>query len=234
LSCATPAGTSTDDPTGQSGEPDLPDPAGGGSAEEDTPLADKLDRLDPDVATDPGAAGPRNASTHRPLVVLIGLGLLLLVALPRLLHVMRRRRRWHTGDAIAGWAQVLDDAIDIGHVWRPADSPRAAAAALAQRHSLDADARAALSRLAIAAERTRYARDGVADTTGLYDDATAVRTALHGRASRAVRWRAWLLPPSTLRWTASAIGTFVADVLDGFDNAWSSVRHLGRSRPSQV
>jgi hypothetical protein len=144
--------------------------------------------------------------------------------------VLRRSRRWRSGDALAGWEQVRDDASDIGHAWRPADSPRAAAAALAQRHGLDADARAALSRIALAAERTRYARDGQADTDGLYDDATAVRAALHAGAGRAARVRAWLLPPSTLRWTASALGTFVADVLDGFDNAWSSLRRLGRPR----
>jgi hypothetical protein len=37
------------------------------------------------------------------------------------------------------------------------------------------------------------------------------------------------LPTSTLRWASSALGTFVADVLDGFDNAWSALPRL-RSR----
>jgi hypothetical protein len=66
----------------------------------------------------------------------------------------------------------------------------------------------------------------------LHDDAAVVRSALHAGVSRQVRWRAWLLPPSTLRWTASTLGTFVADALDGFDNAWSSLRGLGRPRPT--
>jgi hypothetical protein len=157
-----------------------------------------------------------------------------LIVLPRLLHVLRRRRRWYGGGALAGWAQVQDDAVDIGYQWRPADSPRAAAAALAQRHALDAPARDALGRLALAAERARYApaastRAGVVDTSELYDAAGVVRTALLSGVSRTTRWRAWLLPTSTLRWASSALGTFVADVLDGFDNAWSALPRL-RSR----
>ena len=211
-------------------QPDLPDKSAAGDSGEESDLEKKLNRLDPDVGTDPGAAGARVQSSHRSLAVLVLLVLAFVIALPRLLHVLRRRRRWRTGDALAGWEQVRDDATDIGHQWRPADSPRAAATALAQRHALDVDARKALWRLALAAERTRYARDGAVDTTGLYDDATDVRNALHAGVSRSVRWRAWLVPPSTLRWTASTLGTFVADVLDGFDNAWSSVRRLGRAR----
>ncbi|MDT7572455.1 MAG: hypothetical protein QOE05_2629 [Actinomycetota bacterium] len=211
-------------------EPDLPAKGPDGEAGGSDPLGDKLDRLDPDVVTDPGAAGARVQSSHRSLALLGLLAVALLIVLPRLLHLLRRRRRWRTGGALAGWEQVRDDATDIGHVWRPADSPRAAATALAQRHSLDADARTALWRLALATERTRYAREGAVDTTGLYDDAAAVRSALHSGVSRSVRWRAWLVPPSTLHWTASTLGTFVADVLDGFDNAWSSLRRLGRAR----
>jgi hypothetical protein len=164
------------------------------------------------------------------LTLLISLLVVIAAVLPRLLHLVRRRRRWHTGDALAGWEQVRDDATDIGHVWRPADSPRAAAAALAQRHALEGEARDALGRIALAAERTRYARESSLDSTGLYADATTVRDALHAGVSRSARWRAWALPPSTLRWAASALGTKVADLLDGFDNAWSSVRHLGRPR----
>ncbi|MDT7538955.1 MAG: hypothetical protein QOI82_2540 [Actinomycetota bacterium] len=229
---ALPAGAATGDNSGALGGPDVAPKGDPSAAQDDTPLGKKLDRLDPAVApSDPGAAGARVHSSHRSLGLLVGLALLVLIAMPRLLHLLRRRRRWHTGGAVAGWQQVQDDALDIGHRWRPADSPRAAATALAQRHSLDTATRTALFRLALAAERTRYSRDGAADTTGLYDDAALVRSALHSGVSRQVRWRAWLLPPSTLRWTASTLGTFVADVLDGFDNAWSSMRHLGRPQP---
>jgi transglutaminase-like putative cysteine protease len=229
---ATPADANADG-AGQGGQPDLPEPDAGVTGE-DTPVLAPRDRPDLDVGVDPGAAGARTHSTRRSIALVLAIAVTVLVILPRLLHVVRRRRRWRTGGALAGWAQVQDDAIDIGHQWRPADSPRAAAAALAQRHALGADARAALGRLALAAERTRYARDKAADTEGLYDDATVVRSALRSRGSRLGRWRTWLLPPSTLRWAASTLGTFVADVLDGIDNVWSSVRHLGRTRPHEV
>jgi hypothetical protein len=226
---AIPAGTAGDTPGAIEG-PDLPDKTTAGDTGEQSALEKKLDRLDSALGEDPGAAGPTKASRGRSLGLLVAIAVVVLLALPRLLHVLRRRRRWRTGGALAGWQQVQDDAIDIGHRWRPADSPRAAATALAQRHSLDADARTALWRLTLAAERTRYARDGAADTTGLNDDAAMVRAALHSGVSRPVRARAWLLPPSTLHWAASTLGTFVADVLDGFDNAWSSLRRLGRPR----
>jgi transglutaminase-like putative cysteine protease len=225
---ALPAGTAPNDGTGQTEAPQLPDRGGLGNIGAETPLGAKLDRLDPDT---PNSLAPTTTTTHhrRQSIVLVLMGLLLaLLVLPRLLHVLRRRRRWRPGGALAGWAQVYDDAVDIGHLWRPADSPRAAAAALAQRHALDASARESLGRIALAAERTRYARDGAVDTAGLYGDAALVRSALRGAVSRSVRWRAWLLPRSTLRWAASKTGTFVADVLDGFDNTWSALRQLGR------
>ncbi|MCU1674716.1 MAG: hypothetical protein JWN77_2829, partial [Frankiales bacterium] len=44
------------------------------------------------------------------------------------------------------------------------------------------------------------------------------------------RWRARLLPPSTLRWASSAMGTFVADALDRFDDGWAAVRRRLRVR----
>jgi hypothetical protein len=105
---------------------------------------------------------------------------------------------------------------------------------VAQRYALDAPARAALNRLALAAERTRYARDGAVDATGLHDDAAVVRAALRSAASRPVRWRSWLLPRSTLRWASSRLGTFVADALDGFDRAWSALPRLRFGRAREV
>jgi transglutaminase-like putative cysteine protease len=228
---AVPAGTVAGDQPGALEGPDLPERGAAGDTTGDSPLDLKRDRLDPDNPTNPTSTdGASGHSTRRSLALLVGLLVVIALVLPRLLHLLRRRRRWHTGDALAGWDQVRDDATDIGHLWRPADSPRAAAAALAQRHALDAEARDALGRLALAAERTRYARESAVDTTGLYADAVTVRTALHAGVTRAVRWRAWALPPSTLRWAASAVGTKVADLLDGFDNLWSTVRHLGRPR----
>jgi hypothetical protein len=54
-------------------------------------------------------------------------------------------------------------------------------------------------------------------------DAATVRTALHASAGRAVRWRALVLPASTLRWASSGVGTAIADLLDRFDDSWAAV-----------
>lgn len=228
---ALPAGAGVAGVGGTAGGPDLPDPAGGDAAGQNSALQGKLGRIDaePSSSSAPASQAARRTDSTPIAPIVLAVAAVLLV-LPRLLHVLRRRRRWRTRGAPAGWQQVYEDAIDVGHVWRPADSPRAAASALAQRHAFDARTREALGRIALAVERSRYSRDGSVDTTGLYDDAAVVRAALRAGVSRVARWRAWLLPPSTLRWAASTLGTFVADVLDGFDNAWSSLRHLGRPR----
>jgi transglutaminase-like putative cysteine protease len=231
---ATPAGANDPGNGGDFGGPDLPAPGTGPVAGADTPLLEKLNRLDNESPVGTPVAAP--AQHHRTVSIgLVVLAVLVLaLVLPRLLHALRRRRRWRSGGALAGWEQVHDDAIDIGYLWRPADSPRAAAAALAQRYALDAAARAALGQLALVTERTRYARDGAVDTSGLHDDAALVRGALRAAVSRPVRWRAWLLPTSTLRWASSRLGTFVADVLDAFDNAWSALPRLGSRRTREV
>ncbi|MBK5308065.1 MAG: transglutaminase domain-containing protein [Frankiaceae bacterium] len=228
-------GSSTSGPEPGLGGPDLPDFAPGSDEESTSALQEKLDRLDnasPAIAEDETVAAPDRG--RGPLVAIGLVALALATALPRVLHVLRRRRRWQVGGAPAGWAQVHDDAVDVGHVWRPADSPRAAAAALAQRRELDGTARAALGRIAVAAERVRYSRDGSADTAGLHDDAAVVRAALRASAGRATRVRSWLLPTSTLRWASSRLGTFVADVLDGFDNGWSALRRMVTRRPREA
>ena len=55
----------------------------------------------------------------------------------------------------------------------------------------------ALTRIARAAERARYARDP-ADSASLRADTEQVRRVLAGHATRRVRWQARLLPPSAL------------------------------------
>jgi transglutaminase-like putative cysteine protease len=222
-------------PAPGAGGPDLP-PLGPATPDDaQSALLDKLDRLDNAPVVLPEDQTATAPGRGRGSLVALGLtALAIAIVLPRVLHVLRRRRRWRLGGALAGWAQIHDDAVDIGHVWRPADSPRAAAAALSQRHALDGTTRAALGRIAVAAERTRYSREGNADTSGLYDDAALVRAALRAAASRPTRWRSWLLPTSTLRWASSRAGTFVADVLDAFDNAWSAVRRAGSRRTREA
>jgi transglutaminase-like putative cysteine protease len=147
-----------------------------------------------------------------------------LLGVPSLLAAVRRRRRWHSPAALAGWASVTDDAVDVGHRWRPADSPRAAAAHLVGVRHLPDDAAEALARLAAGAERARYARTAPpADTTALRADASTVRAALLAGATPRERWLARLLPFSTVRSTSTRLGTAAADVLDRFDAIISAV-----------
>lgn len=147
-----------------------------------------------------------------------------LLGVPALLAAVRRRRRWRAPDAFTAWASVGDDAVDVGHKWRPADSPRAAAAHLAGARHLPDDAAEALTRLAAGAERARYARTAVpADASALRLDAALVRAGLLAGATSRERWLARLLPASTVQSTSSRLGTAVADGLDRFDVLVSSV-----------
>lgn len=185
----------------------------------------KLDRLDPDTGLPVETVQPAEDTASLPSLWLVGLiAALLLAVLPALLHSLRGRRRWtaHPGPIVA-WQQLHDDATDVGHTWRPADSPRAAAADLAAARALDPPTRAALERLALATERARYARDPGAQE-GLRADAAQVRAALLAGAGPRARWQARLLPRSTLRWAAAATGSFVADVLDRSDELWAGLR----------
>jgi hypothetical protein len=216
--------------------PGSPEAPGAEPAPSRAPQSTAVDRLDEKLARDNGAPAPATpktaagAASHRTWIALGVVALAAVLLLPRLLYLLRRRQRWRTGDPLAGWAQVCEDATDLGHLWRPSDSPRAAAAALSQRYELDATARSALTRLATAAERARYARNGAGNVDGLAGDAAVVRAAVAAAVGRKTRWRAWLLPVSTLGWAASVSGTLVADGLDRVDTLWSSVRRVLRIR----
>ena len=174
-----------------------------------------------------GSGQTQRGRTTTGLAVAALLGIVLL--LPRGLHLARRRRRWRSPGPLVAWAQLRDDAVDLGHRWRPADTPRVAAAGLAEAFALDAPAQAALDRVTAAVEQARYARDG-GDPVGLAADTATVRSGLRGSVRRTVRWRAWLLPVSTLRWASAAVGTAVANALDRLDGAWGAV--LRRLRPA--
>ena len=214
-----PTADNSDDPLGPEA-----DDAGAQGTDTDA-VDDKLDRLDPDTGLPVDTEEPVEDTASLPSLWLVGLiAALVLAVLPALLHALRGRRRWaaQPGPLVA-WQQLHDDATDVGHAWRPADSPRAAASDLATARALDPPARAALERLALATERARYARDP-GDQEGLRADAALVRAALLAGARPRVRWQARLMPRSTLRWAASTTGTFVADVLDRSDELWAGVR----------
>jgi len=189
------------------------------------------------LARDTGAAPvaePVQAESEVPVRgLLVGAGLLLLLALPALVHALRRRSRWRAPDAGVAWAQLRDDAVDVGHGWSDAESPRQAAARLAAQRHLEPGAREALDRLARDVERARYARPGSTGTSGsLSADSAHVRSGLRSSARPARRLRAVLLPASTVRWLASGAGSACADVLDALDRGLAAVGRRVRRRPA--
>ena len=177
---------------------------------------------DPDTLLRPPSAGGTpltDASRHLGRWALGTLAVLLLLVTPWAVTGLRRRSRLRRLDPLVAWAQVADDVADVGGAWRRTDSPGAAAARLSVL--VDATGRAALERLATAAELVRYAPPGRASSAGLAEDTVAVRRSLHASASRGVRWRATVLPPSTVRWLNHVLSERVADVLDLTDRVLS-------------
>ncbi|HWG92867.1 MAG TPA: DUF3488 and transglutaminase-like domain-containing protein [Mycobacteriales bacterium] len=217
---------------------EVPEPAASSPAA--TPDATAPQPTAPAAPVDPEAAGGDDAAGALPGWLsprrLLGAAVLaILLAGPALVAAARRRRRWREPGPQAAWAQVVEDAGDVGHRWNPADSPLAAAARLVEARGLGPDASAALTGIAADLERERYARPGstpAADADRLRDAAAAVRAALLAGAPARTRWTARLLPASSLRWAADAGGQRVADVLDRVDGlvgaATARVRALGR------
>lgn len=208
------------------------EPSAGPSA---SASADPRGILDPETGDPAALDDPATSSGGPSLPSLPVLLLLLAVAVsgvPAVAGVLRRRHRRSLVGPLPAWAQVHDDATDIGHLWRPADSPRAAARRLAAERALPADAVAALTRLAVATERVRFARPDAAvpESRSHAADVAVVHHALLAGASPGTRWRARLMPPATVRWLSHVIGERIADVLDGFDDAVTAVTRRLRPR----
>ena len=191
--------------------------------------ADLEGRLAPSERQDrfaaPLAGGPTDGDGPGLGGLLAAGAALLLLAVPALVHAARRRRRWQRPSPAAAWAQLRDDAVDAGHPWQEAESPRRSAARLAQERDLPVPAREGLDRVTHAVERARYARPGTAAAPdGLAGDVAAVRRALVERLPRTRRVRARLLPPSTVAWAAGAVAGAWARVLDVVDGVGPALR----------
>ncbi|CAA9335107.1 MAG: hypothetical protein AVDCRST_MAG07-1944 [uncultured Frankineae bacterium] len=204
-----------------SAPPTAPPPAGGAGVDQRAPAAG-------DGASTPQGSQLEEDVSRWWLALPAAVGLL---ALPSVLAAVRRRWAWRAPDAHVAWRCVQDDAVDVGHRWRRADSPRTAATHLLQVHHLPDDSAEALGRLAAAVERSRYARTPPpADGPQLRRDADTVRAALRAEATREQRWLARLVPPSTLRWASSRSGAALAHLRERSDAALSAViaqlRHL--------
>jgi Domain of unknown function (DUF4129) len=147
-----------------------------------------------------GTVATRNPAPYW-LLSLAALAVLALVA-PRTIRSVRRRRRWRRAAddrsrAEVAWAELLDDLTDYRVPWSPSASPRALARRVAADRPMAPAPDEALTRIARAAERARYAQTP-AGSASLRADTDQVRRALAGQARRRVRWQARLLPPSAL------------------------------------
>jgi transglutaminase-like putative cysteine protease len=141
-----------------------------------------------------------------PLVAVVA-GLVLIT--PRSVRSLTRRRRWlaATDDrrrAQAAWLELLDDLTDHQVSWSPSESPRALASRVATAFRLAPAGADALTRVAHAAERARYAREP-ADSATLRSDIDVVRRAIAAGSGRPARWHARLMPTSALAPVRAAV-----------------------------
>ena len=198
------------------------------------PKGRPVGHTDPDLLDNPlgkAAPGATGSSAHgtsywvfAPIV-----GGVLLV-LPFLLTLARRRRRWRHPDPLTAWSQLRDDATDIGHGWHAADSPRTAAARLREGRDLPAPALEALQRITDTTERSRYAPPGRVGVADLRPDVATVRAALQNQASLRVRLRARAFPASTLQWASAGLGERTARLMGRLDDAISAITRPLRRR----
>lgn len=169
----------------------------------------------------PGQMDPLGPATQTPAgsgfnpVPFITVGVILLLALvPCLVRVGIRRRRLSQRDpgrlVEAAWRELSDVTTDLGVSWDNATTPRAAGARLSAR--LPESAQPALRQLVDTVERNRYAPDP-GDVTEVHVFVDTVTKALRGRASRARRILAWVLPASLWR-RLPMLWSPVADLLD--------------------
>ena len=159
-----------------------------------------------------------------------------LLVTPRLVRSLTRRRRWSraAGDgprAQAAWLELLDDLTDYKVAWSASESPRALGSRLTGTLRLSPEAAAALARVVQATERARYARDP-ADSATLRADTDLVRRAVSANSGRSARWRARLVPPSSLR-PVRAAAQHALDVFSWMDVAAHRTGAWSRRGPHQ-
>jgi transglutaminase-like putative cysteine protease len=156
-----------------------------------------------------GTVVPVNHRASKLPLLLVALAILLLAAAaPGTARLAIRRRRWHaaatdTALANAAWQEVCDDLEDFGLPCRASESPRAVARRVSSGTD-DQEARRAAGRIAAAVEQARYAR-APATVGPIRADVAIVRRGLARSSSVTDRWRARLLPASTLTPVQSAL-----------------------------
>jgi TgpA N-terminal domain/Transglutaminase-like superfamily len=180
-------------------------------------LPDRVE--DPDLAADIGSGNgtdSRAVAVRAAVISAVTLALLVLLIGPALGRRITRRRRMRaaagrdpTLAAHGAWDEVQAAGIDYGVPPRSTETPRTTARRLTRELRLGAAATAGLRLLALAEERARYAPQAGVDGD-LPTAVRAVRRGLRDHASRRQRWRAALLPPSTIRAVRAALAARLA------------------------
>jgi hypothetical protein len=178
----------------------------------------------------PGEASAVTAQSDAGFWLAIGISVLLvmLVTWPALIRLGTRRRRWllaqdDAGKAQAAWRELTDDLADLGLPCAPGETPRAVAGRITQQAILAAlPAEQALTRVAMAEERARYARLAVPGGR-LAADVRTVRRAVAASVTPKQRLRARLLPASTLT-AARHLVERAGGMLGWIDSSWPAVR----------
>lgn len=180
----------------------------------------------------PPQVSPRaaaGAGTRDRSALLLGMALLALAlaAFPATARAVVRRRRWSRAStpvqrAHAAWADLREDAEDLGHGWSVSQSPRAAGARLIVGAGLAGPAAEAVRLLVRAEERAHYAHRPV-PADPLPAAVARVRAALRLGASTRRRWQARLVPPTGLQLARSLV-TRAGDGLEDLDLAASRLR----------
>jgi transglutaminase-like putative cysteine protease len=198
-------------------------------------------RLRPETVGDAPATGSGTGgrSDGFPVTLTIIVVLAALLIAPAAARQLTRRRRWLTaagdaGRAHAAWRELSSDLIDHGLAGLRSESPRAAARRVTEAARLDEPARLAIGRIAGAEERARYAR--LPSPSGsLPADVQTVRRAIARSSSVPRRWRARLLPASTLAPVLAALRQ-VPDAFGWLDAAGLRIRRSlpGPHRPHRA
>jgi transglutaminase-like putative cysteine protease len=156
-------------------------------------------------SSDSGLQGSSLITPRRLLIAAILLVVVLLLLLPAFVRLSVRRRRLRAAGgadaeaaARAAWDEVVGTVADYGVPVRASETPRGLARRLGHDLDLDEGASRGLRLVALAEERARYAAHAGVDGD-LPAAVRAVRQGLRGDAGRRRRWRATLLPPSTIR-----------------------------------
>jgi TgpA N-terminal domain/Transglutaminase-like superfamily/Domain of unknown function (DUF4129) len=151
----------------------------------------------------PTPTAPAPPASKLPLLLGLIALLLLAIAVPGSVRVAVRARRWQAAAssqaalANTAWRELCDDLDDFGMTCRPSESPRAVGRRVRAAIAADDPAHQAVGRVTTAVEQARYALSP-APAGPLRADVTTIRHALAGQASLATRWRARMLPASTL------------------------------------